>query len=151
VHHLAGRRSVLILSLAAGIAGVALGCTERQPVTGAGPLPVAATAFPSPDGRNVPVAKDPPQDVQELSIEIIDGRFAADRYSMQVGPARLRVTTRGGPYRLEGDRLLQPQELPPNATTTIGVTAPDPGDYIMRLASTGRATAVLNVRPPGAR
>jgi hypothetical protein len=141
------------LMAALGLAGLLAfsgGCTEREAVTGRGPLPVAATAYPNPTG-DVVVAKSPPQDIQELSIQVVDGRFDSDRYAAQSRPTRLVVSARGGPYTLSIDGLLQPQQLPVDGTAEIGLTLPDPGDYTMRLGGSASATAVLNVRPVGAR
>jgi hypothetical protein len=74
-----------------------------------------------------------------------------DRYAAQSRPTRLVVSARGGPYTLSIDGLLQPQQLPADGTVEIGLTLPDPGDYTMRLSGSVTATAVLNVRPVGAR
>lgn len=125
------------------------GCTDRQPVTGQGPLPVLPTAYPQTDTGAV--AKSPPQDIQELRVTIGGGRFDADRYSAQSRPVRLIVTTTGGPHTLSIDGLLNPTELAIDGTTEIGLTLPNPGDYTMRLSGGVEATAVLNVRPPGER
>ena len=144
----AARLSAALL-LFFGSAVVAGACTEREETTGDAPLPVAATAYPSPGGTAGPIAKDPPQDIQELVIEVVNGRFTADFYSMQRGNARLRITTRGGPYTFSVDGLLQPRELPTDSTTTIAINAPQEGDYPMQLENGARAT--LNVRPIGGR
>ena len=128
-------------------------CLERQNVSGAGPLPVAATAYPSPEGgRDVPVAKDAPQDIQELRITIANGQFDADQYTAQSRATRLLVTTQGGgPYTLSIDTLLQPRSLTPNGTAEIALTLPDPGRYTIQLGGGAIDTAVLNVRAPGER
>ncbi len=126
------------------------GCTERRTTTGDGPLPVSATAYPNPLGTPGPVARDAPQDIQELRVEIINGSFDADRYDAQARATRLIVTTRGGRYTLRIDRLLQPRQLALDSTTEIGLTLPETGEYRMELDG-GSATAVLNVRPAGGR
>ncbi len=97
------------------------------------------------------MAKSAPQDIQELRVAIVGGRFDSDRYSAQSRPIRLVVTTNGGPHSLSIDGLLHPTELPVDGTTEIGLTLPNPGDYTMRLSGGSQATAVLNVRPPGGR
>lgn len=141
------------------VAGLGLGvlvligaaCTERQNVSGAGPLPVEATAYPSVEARGVQVAKDPPQDIQELRITVTAGGFEADRYDAQARATRLVVTTQGGPYTFAIDRLLQPRQLPADGTTEISLTLPDPGLYTLQLTGGTSDTAVLNVRSAGAR
>lgn len=142
-------RAIIGTLLLACLPMLAWGCTDRQPTTGEGPLPVLPTAFPKTDSGAV--AKSPPQDIQELRITVADGRFDSDRYSAQSSPARLIVTTVDGPYTLSIDPLLGPTELPAGGTTEIGLTLPNPGDYTMRLSGGGDATAVLNVRPLGER
>lgn len=142
------RRSVALL-LVVGSTIVAGVCLRWQGTAGLAPLPVDATAYPVPNGATGPVAENPPQDIQELAIEVANGRFTADVYSMQRGDVRLRVTTRGGPYTLSVDPLLQRRELAADSTTTIAINAPDPGDYQMQL-NTG-AQATLDVRPIGGR
>jgi hypothetical protein len=141
---------VVAMSLLAVTASVA-GCTERQSVTGEGPLPVAATAYPADATRDVSVAKSPPLDVQELSIEIVNGQLGSDRYSIQIGEVRLRVVTHDGPFTLAIDGLLQARDLPPDTTTTIALNAPAPGDHTIRLDGVSQDTAILNVRPVGGR
>lgn len=127
------------------------GCTERQGVTGAGPLPVAGTAYPKPAGSDVAVAKSPPEDIQELRVGVAYGRFDSDRYSAQSRPTRIIITTQGGPYTLSIEGVSQPQPLAANTTTEVSLTLPNPGDYTMRLSGAAEATAVLNVRPVGGR
>ncbi len=144
-------RRLGVLALA-GLLLFGTACTERQNVSGAGPLPVQATAYPSPEGdRNVPVAKDPPQDIQELRITVTSAGFEADRYEAQARATRLVVTAQGGPYTVSVDKLLQPRELAANSTTDIALTLPDPGLYTMQLSGGATDTAVLNVRAAGAR
>jgi|GEM_PF-5217026 len=127
------------------------GCTERRATTDTGPLPVGATAYPRPVPGEGQVAKDPPQDIQELRIAVEDGRFGSDRYDAQSRATRMYVTTQGGPYMLVIENLLQPQSLRANGTTEIELTLPNPGEYTMRLTEGGEATAVLNVRSAGSR
>jgi hypothetical protein len=135
----------------AGLVLAVLGCTDRETLSDVGPLPVAATAYPSPEGRNVTVAKNAPQDIQELTITITPEGFSADRYAAQSSATRLAVTTQGGPYTFAIDPLLPPQQLAADTTTRIGLTLPDPGDYTMRLSGAATDMAVLNVRPLGGR
>ena len=140
------------LALAIGCSMImlaAVACTERETVTGTGPLPVAATAYPSPTGSDGPVAVDPPQDMQELRIGIVAGRFDADRYDVQPRATRAYVTAQGGPYTLSIEDVLQPRQLPADPTTSIGLSLSRPGEYAMQL--TGGDRAVLNVRPTGGR
>ena len=144
----AARAATVILLLAA-LPMLGGGCTDRQTVTGQGPLPVLPTAYPNTDTGAV--AKSAPQDIQELRVTIVGGRFDSDRYSAQSRPVRLVVTTNGGPHTLSIDGLLDPTALPVDGTTEIGLTLPNPGDYTMRLSGNAQATAVLNVRPPGER
>ena len=134
-----------------GLAVMSMACTEREATTGRAPLPVAATAYPSPTANDVSVAKSPPEDTQELRVEIVNDQLDSDRYSVQSRPVRIRVTSRGGPYTLSIDQLLQPQHLTPDSTTAIGLTVPDPGDYTVRLGGAAGDTAILNVRSVGAR
>lgn len=141
--------SALMAAAGALLLALGSGCTERQTTTDSLPLPVSSPAVilnpPSSPGAL-------PEDVQELPISIEGGRFGADRYSAQVGPIVLRVTTgSGGPYILSIDGLLPPQQVPAQATTNVGVTAPTAGDYVMRLSGGSSATAILNVRRPGFR
>jgi hypothetical protein len=130
--------------LVCGLAVAGIGCTQRQGVRDQNPL-----------GLSSPTALDrvgdTPEDVQRVPIQVVDGRFVNDVYATQTGPARLRVTTLGGPYTMSIDQLLQPRELPANATTEIPLTLPDPGEYTIQLAGAARDTAVLNVRPLGQR
>lgn len=142
------RRAAIGILLLACLPILGGGCTDRQTVTGQGPLPVLPTAYPKTDSGVV--AKSPPQDIQELRVTVVGGRFDSDRYSIQSSPVRLVVSTSGGPYSLSIDSLANPTELPADGTTVIGLAPPGPGDYTMRLGS-GGATAVLNVRPPGGR
>jgi hypothetical protein len=98
------------------------------------------------------VAKDPPQDIQELRVTVDASGFDADRYHAQARATRLVVTAQGGPYTLSIDRLLQPQPLQANGTTQIGLTLPaDPGPYVMALSGATDDTAVLDVRAAGSR
>jgi hypothetical protein len=125
------------------LALVCIACTEREASTQA--IPVAPTAIESP----VPNVST---DVQLVDIVITDGRFGNDIYATQVGPSRLEITTHGGPFTFEIDPLVAPRELPANSTTTIGLTAPDPTRYTMRLSGGGAtSTATLNGRPIGGR
>jgi hypothetical protein len=91
-----------------------------------------------------------PQEIEQLSVEITDGRFNAERYDLDPGAIRLRVTTHGGPYTLTIDPILDPHPLPGDQTVSVDFTVPGPAQYIMRLSGGGAGTAVLNVRPPGA-
>lgn len=135
----------------AALMTLVVACTERQGTSATAPLPVAATAYASPDGRTVPVAKDPPQDIQELRVTVAASGFDADRYHAQARATRLVVTTQGGPYTLSINGLLQPQTLQANGTTQVGLTLPDPGPYVMELSGATADTAVLDVRAAGSR
>lgn len=136
-----GRRLVTIL-LALAVAGGTVACggdtkTARESEGIANTTPRAINEL--------------PQEIQRLAVVIADGKFDHDRYAMQPGAMRLLVTTRGGPYTFMIDPLVTPRELPANATTEIGFTAPEPGDYTMKLTGPAEATATLNVRPIGSR
>ena len=89
------------------------------------------------------------QDAQEVPVQIDDGSFATDYFNVQQGDVRLAVTTRGGPYTLSIPPLVDPHPLPANSTVYIGFTAPEVGEYTMRLAEQPNATATLNVCEPG--
>jgi hypothetical protein len=142
---------IVVCLVAVGLAIVAAGCTEREATTERGPLPVAPTAHPNPSQAEATIVRKAPQDVQELLVDVSNGRFSSDRYAVQSRPIRLRVTTGGGAYTLSIDRLLEPRVLPPNTTTEIALTVPDPGDYTMRITGAAEDTAVLNVRLAGSR
>jgi hypothetical protein len=137
------------LALFAVVAPLVVACTDRQPVTGAGPLPVQPTAYPSPTG-GLRVA-NPSEDIHELVVDVEGGAFNADRYSVQSTSVRLMVTAEDAPYTFSIDRLAGPQVLAPGTTAVIGLTVPEPGDYTMRISGQREDTAVLSVRPPGGR
>ena len=138
-------RSLAMLLLALG----AVSCTDRQPTTAAGPLPVLPTAYPSPTGE-LRVAR-PSEDIQDLDVEIENGDFTADRYSVQSWAVRMSVSAEGGPYTFSIDRLVEPRVIAPGGTAVIALTVPEPGDYTMRITGTDEDSAVLSVRPVGGR
>lgn len=123
------------------VAVLLTGGTERADATEQRPLAVESP---------IPGTAKPPLDVQELPVRVDGGRFSADIYSAQTGPTVIVVMGTGGPYTLSVDSLVQPAPLAANAVTRIELTAPQPGEFTMRLAETGD-TAVLNVRPVGRR
>lgn len=80
-----------------------------------------------------------PNDIQRVGVTIDRGTFDAARYAVQTGAVQLAVTTRGGPYTLAIDPLVRPVELPADTTTTVGFTAPEAGEYAMKLTGGGAA------------
>lgn len=94
-------------------------------------------------GKGIPVSpgaqNELPNDVQRVSVTIERGTFDAARYAVQTGAVQLAVTTRGGPYTLAIDPLVRPVELPADTTTTVGFTAPEAGEYAMKLTGGGAA------------
>lgn len=145
------RRTTAVLACSAFAITSLTGCTERDGPADIGSLPVAATAYPSPTPGGGQVAVSPPQDIQAVAVQIANGGFDADIYTVQSRPARLEVWTTGGPYSLSIEGLLAPQPLDQNGVTVIGLTLPDPGQYTMRLTGQSAATATLDVRAPGSR
>jgi len=99
------------------------------------------------------VADAPPsilaQDVQEIPLQVTGDNFDPNWVDVQTGPVRLAVTTRGGPYTLTIDPLVDPRALPADTTTYVGFDAPSPGEFTIRLTEAGTATATLNVTQPG--
>jgi hypothetical protein len=89
------------------------------------------------------------QDVQEIPIQVTGDSFDPNWVDVQTGPVRLAVTTRGGPYTMTIDPLVDPQALPADATTYVGFDAPAPGEFSIRLTGAGSASATLNVTQPG--
>jgi hypothetical protein len=89
------------------------------------------------------------QDVQEIPIQVTSNSFDPNWVDVQTGPVRLAVTTRGGPYTLTIDPLVDPRALPADTTTYVGFDAPSPGEFTIQLTGTGSARATLNVTQPG--
>ena len=89
------------------------------------------------------------QDVQEIPMQVTGDSVDPNWVDVQTGPVRLAVTTRGGPYTLTIDPLVDPRALPADTTTYVGFDAPAPGEFTMRLTGAGSATATLNVTQPG--
>jgi hypothetical protein len=135
-------RLLFVISLVLGLIGSA-SCTERQPSTAGLPVVPSPLSIPEPSV---------PGDVQRVNINITDGHFESDIYTTQAGPSRLWVTTDGRAYTFGIDALVASRELPANATTQIGLTAPEPARFTMRLSGGGTEfTATLDVRPVGGR
>ncbi|SRR5579884_1378580 len=137
------RWGALAVVAAALLAGGTVACNQGQLVL---PNPV-----PAPPAAPTALASYP-QGVQQMSVEVDDGRFSADHYDAQTGEIRMHVTTQGGPYTLSIDPLVAPQSLPADQKADVDFTVPDPGTYTMTLkdaSGTTEDTAVLNVRRPG--
>ncbi len=142
IRHCGYRFGVLLLVAVATLV-VACGDGTKNAEEREGKLPVSPGAI-----------NEVPQEIHTISVFIDDGKFQSDRYIAQPGPLEMIVTTRqGGPYTLVIEPLVTPQALPANATTEVGFTASEPGEYAMRLSRDGAtvATAILDIRPPGGR
>ena len=95
-----------------------------------------------------------PEDIQNLQVSVAGGKFGHDLYTTQTGAVQMVVTTADGPYKLTIDKLFADHDLAANGKTTIGINAPEAGQFTMHLTDTTGAetgTAILDVRPPGSK
>ena len=103
-----------------------------------------------PSGVQPSDANQLPTDIQQLKINIANGKFEKDLYEVQTGATQLVVTADGGPYTLSVSQLFADQQVQAGAATKIGFTAPNPGDYPMTLSGSGaKAQAILRVHTAG--
>ncbi len=146
------RRKIVTTVLALGLgssAGSSAACRGPQATETGAPAPATGGSSGPPPQARLP---DAPASAQELTLQVVDGRFPAIRFNVQPGPVRLNVNARGGPYTLQIETLLAPQRIPPDTTTLIGFTATSPGEYLMELMGEQKTeTAILDVRPASAR
>lgn len=141
--------AILCGLLCLAIAGTA--CTDRRPAAEVGALPVAPTAYPTGPASAGPGVAGISEDIQALDVQIVDGRFESDVYTMQPRPARLEVTAGDGPYTLRIDGLIDTQPLEADGVTVIGLAPTSPGRFTMRLGGASIDTATLTVRAAGDR
>jgi hypothetical protein len=140
------RRRALAGAVLAPAALLLTRCEDRtKSATPSRPEPLGSPAALLDPPRNVPL------DIEELTIEVVDGRFGHERYSVQTGPVRLKFVARGtGPHSVRIEDLMQARLLPVGQTTVVGLTT-YPGEYLMMTDGGALDTAVLDVRPVGGR
>jgi hypothetical protein len=138
------RRGASSALLAIGLA-VSAGCTGPWAMETGRTSPSVGPSSATPSRGPLPDAA--PQ-TQELSVQIVDGRFPAIRFNVRPGAVRLTISARGGPYTLRIDPLVTPHRIPADSTALVGFTAATPGEYVIELTGEGkRETAILDVRP----
>lgn len=126
-------------------------CADREASADVGPLPVAPTAYPTgpaSEGTGVAAVSE---DIQALTIHIVDGRFDSDVYDIQLRPVRIEILAGDAQPAFAIDGLLQPHTLEADGTTVIGLSPSLAGSYTMRLSDGATDVATLNVRNAGAR